>query len=158
MCHIKVFTEEYSKVHSGSRGNAHSIVSQQKYIKNFHAARYSRILASIIIPGLRQERVRVMNFPVASHSLELARIKYASLQHRQASGSFATVFDFFATRHSSRLWILFANCEPVPVVIAPRGRGKRKDGGGSQYGTPYIQLGPDVNRDRGLDKGQGFEI
>jgi hypothetical protein len=49
-----------------------------------------------------------------------------NIQHMRASGSFATVFDFFATRHSSRLWILFANCESVSVVIAPRGRGKEK--------------------------------
>lgn len=64
-----------------------------------------------------------MNFPVASRSLDLARIKLTSLLRTryatlEASGSSATVFDLFTTRNSSRLWILFANCEPVHTIIA----------------------------------------
>jgi hypothetical protein len=80
-----------------------------------------------------------------------------NIQHMRASGSFATVFDFFATRHSSRLWILFANCESVSVVIAPRGRGKEKMEG-DLSGTPYIQLGPDVNRNGVCTRGRDLRF
>lgn len=72
---LKVFTKNIPKF-TLSRG-----AMEQKYMKIFiRQGTPVSPLTSIIMPGLRQERVCIIIFPVASRRLNLARIKYASLQ------------------------------------------------------------------------------
>lgn len=62
---------------------------------------------------------------------------YKVCKHRVALRQCSTFLQL-TTEYSSRLWILFANCEPVPMIIAPRGRGKAKMEGDLSMVRTYI--------------------